>query len=167
MSEQWRDVDGWGYQVSDLGRVMGKRGRVLRPTPVGGYPRVTLFRTRHGRQERWTVGVHRLVLGAFVGPAPASQPEGAHLNGVRTDNRLVNLAWASVQENSDHKDVHGTRPVFRGEANPFARLRADDVRGIRELRAAGVSQYGVARTYGVSRSAVADIDAGRTWGHTA
>ncbi|MFE5093267.1 HNH endonuclease [Streptomyces sp. NPDC056638] len=146
---------------------MGKRGRLLTPTPVGGYPRVTLFRVRAGRKERWTVGVHRLVLGAFVGPPPTAQPQGAHLNGVRTDNRLSNLAWVSGQENSDHKDVHGTRPAFQGEDNPFARLSVSDVRTIRHLRSEGVSQYRVAAKHGISRSAVADIDAGRTWGHVA
>lgn len=167
MEEQWRDVQGWGYEVSDSGRVMGKRGKLLKPTPVDGYPRVSLFRVVDGRREVWTVGVHRLVLGAFIGPAPVDQPQGAHLNGVRTDNRLSNLAWASVQENSDHKTAHGTRPAFKGEKNPFSRLRDDDVRAIRRARRAGVSQYRVAEDYGVSRSAVADIDAGRTWRHVA
>ena len=44
--------------------------------------------------------LHRVILETFVGPAP----EGAvarHLNDVRTDNRLENLAWGTQQENVD------------------------------------------------------------------
>lgn len=44
--------------------------------------------------------LHRVILETFVGPAP----EGAvtrHLNDVRTDNRLENLAWGTQQENMD------------------------------------------------------------------
>lgn len=51
--------------------------------------------------------IHRLVLEAFVGPCPDGY-HTAHLNGIRSDNRLENLAWVTPIVNQSHKKVHGT-----------------------------------------------------------
>ena len=51
---------------------------------------------------------HRLVLEAFVGPCPTGL-ETRHLNGVRNDNRLDNLAWGTPAEQMDDILRHGHR----------------------------------------------------------
>lgn len=121
VSEIWRPVVGYpGYLVSDRGRVRsidrydGRgwriKGRLLR-LRVGskGYLTASLWRSGRGRNRP----AHRLVLEAFVGPCP-TEMETRHLNGVPSDNRLVNLAWGTRRANAMDKKRHGTA----GRARP-------------------------------------------------
>ena len=52
-----------------------------------------------------------------------------------------------------------------GEANPRAKLSADDVRLLRVLMRAGLfSRVSLAREFGVTRQALIHIERGRNWG---
>ena len=97
----WRDVIGFEglYQVSDKGQVRNARTHlVLKPRPdADGYLLVSLW--SGSPTKKHDKKVHRLVLEAFVGPAPAGKPECDHRNRVRDDNQLGNLRWASVSTN--------------------------------------------------------------------
>ena len=64
--------------------------------------------TAKGAKTRIRRYLHDLILTAFVGP----RPEGAvvrHLNDIRTDNRVVNLAWGSWSENQFDAFRNGRR----------------------------------------------------------
>lgn len=183
--ERWRPVPGWEgrYEVSDHGAVRSLRRRDrytdrLRATPLlmrpclrsDGYMRVSLAHDHH-------VGVHRLVLAAFVGPRPPSY-HGAHLNGQRADNRLENLAWLTPAENERDKIAHGTvatadrngarthpERLARGERHGSAKLTAEQVTAIREAVARGEMLLALAARFGVDRSTVGLVAARRTWTH--
>src|SRR5690606_9472432 len=102
MEELWRDIEGWPYQVSDLGRVrrMGK-DRVLKPFLMGrdrNRPMVTLWNSGGDGRRRRHVLVHLLVATEFIGP----RPEGmviCHINSDPHDNRACNLRYGTVAEN--------------------------------------------------------------------
>lgn len=80
--------------VSDKGRPSHRKGRILSLTVSGnGYIRVVLEGKCHS--------VHRLVATAFV-PKPESCNVVNHLNGVKTDNRAVNLEWTTFSGNMAH-----------------------------------------------------------------
>lgn len=55
--------------------------------------------------------------------------------------------------------------IRRGERNPRAKLTDEQVREIRRLRAAGVTEKAVAREYGISFQAVGAIHRRETWSH--
>jgi hypothetical protein len=157
---RWLPVVGYEgkYEVSDDGRVRSlRRSKELKQWPnQNGYLRVTLFAAGKGRG----FAVHRLVLAAFVGPAPEGHLHTLHGNGVRNDNRLANLSWGTAQDNADDRRKHGTDIV--GEKNHNARLTEEQVRCIL-LDARGLRR--LSREFGVSRTVVQAIRAGRAWKH--
>lgn len=122
MSETWKpvpDYEGW-YEVSDLGRVRSVdrvatnrpgvvircRGVLLRPrVNTTGYLEVTL--QRNGTRRH--VGIHRLVLAAFVGPCPEGM-EGCHGDGDKENNAVSNLRWDTRSANTYDKIRHGKHP---------------------------------------------------------
>lgn len=105
----WRPIPGFGhYFVSWNGSVVSSMsGRRLKPSASpAGYLRVLLY-PGNGR-PRSSRTIHSLVLEAFAGPRPDGMECIRHLNGDKTDNRLVNLAYGTNRENIHDKFEHGT-----------------------------------------------------------
>lgn len=118
--EEWRPVPGYEgvYEITVSGRVRSVdrtiidsvgheytvcgREKVVRVGDTGYYC-VSLSKGGKNRVGK----VHRLIYEAFVGPIP----EGAiirHLNDVRTDNRLENLAAGTHADNRHDSVRNGT-----------------------------------------------------------
>ncbi len=109
--EQWRPIPGFvgKYEASNLGRIRSARGILKQRLHITRrYPVVELSLPPGSREHL----VHRLVLLAFRGEPPVGN-ECRHLNGNRTDNRLVNLAWGTHSENSIDQVIHGTHRETR------------------------------------------------------
>ena len=116
MSESYRPVPGHShYIVSNSGIVQSLpreirtihgvtrklHGKVLSPSQTqDGYRKVAIC----GMGKSRTLYVHFLVAMAWLGPPPG--PVGCrrgeyqvhHINGARTDNRVVNLQWILVED---------------------------------------------------------------------
>ena len=91
--ENWKKVND-NYLVSNLGRVIGKNGKVLKPyLSSTGYLKVCL-------EKHKQVYVHRLVAMAFCENQSETNCVVDHINGNKTDNRAENLEWVSIKENS-------------------------------------------------------------------
>jgi hypothetical protein len=156
------------YAVNDCGVVMrvtssgpGKAGKILRQRLcVDGYPEVQLWRGKNCRRK-----VHRLMALAHLGLPPAGKNEVAHGNGIRTDNRIANLRWASAAENCRDKLLHGFWQPARGEEHHGAKLTDDAVRDIRKRIGWGELGRELAVDYLVSETAVSRVRLGRNWKH--
>jgi hypothetical protein len=168
--ETWRPVPGYEglYDVSDFGHLRSylKPGRHL--SKIAATPRLMRLHqgpytsaalTDRSGQSR-TAKVHRLVLETFAGPQPDGC-EAAHLNGDRSDNRLVNLRWCTHLENEAHKAAHGTRAT--GELNGASQLTGWQVAEIRFLEGKGVPQAKLRALFDVSAETISTIVAGETW----
>lgn len=109
MEEIWRDIPDYEglYQVSSMGNVKSlpkmcgyrkDKGKILSPfINTNGYKLVTLC--KNNKQKHYQV--HRLVAMTFI-PNVNSKPQVDHINRVRTDNRVENLRWVTVSENSNN-----------------------------------------------------------------
>lgn len=156
MMEEWRQVDGWPYEVSNIGKVRNAKGRLLAtPLHKSGYLQVQLW----NRGKFKSMLVHRLVAAAFVGKQPSELHEVAHGDGNRLNNADGNLRWVLHTENMRDRDDHGT--TARGERN--GKLKHDDetVRRIRGLHAGGMGYRRIAKETGVCRQTVQGIVTGR------
>ena len=94
------------YLIYEDGRVWSKnynktkKGKFLKCTDDGkGYKRSRLY-NKNGSK---CLFVHRLIAQAFI-PNPENKPFVDHINQVRDDNRVENLRWATVSENTLNTD---------------------------------------------------------------
>ena len=172
--ESWRPVVGYEdqYEVSNKGRLScrrrGSNRRVIRSPykDKDGYLCVGLSKDGQAKAKK----IHRAVLEAFVGVCPKGLM-CAHLNGIRNDNRLENLIWATPTESMSHKKIHGTERL--GENHHRATLTNQDVLRIREMLAEekpnrkfarGKYTYkDIAETFNMRVSNVANISCGLSW----
>ena len=97
--EVWRFVKSYEgmYKVSNLGRVMNARtGRILKAgTSNMGYQIVSLRKNSKSSTKK----IHRIVCQAFL-TNPENKRCTDHINHNRADNNLLNLRYATHQENS-------------------------------------------------------------------
>lgn len=153
-----------GYFATEGGVIISRHGRPLAPfIDKDGYARVSLA-VSHGKDApRIHRGVHQLICMTFHGPKPFPGAEARHKDGTRNNNTPDNLAWATRQENSDDRFLHGTVP--QGERHGMAKLRNRDIFAIRFYLAADFTQREVAAMFGVHQKIVQLINAGKLWKH--
>lgn len=99
MEEIWKDVIGFEgyYQVSNLGNVRSRYKILSQQLAFANYYKVD-FKLNGIRK---TIAVHRLVATAFI-PNPENKPTVNHIDGIKTNNNVINLEWATYSENNKH-----------------------------------------------------------------
>lgn len=132
MTDIWRPVIGFEkyYEVSSNGTVRSisnntryrpnQKPIILKPfLSEYGYYQVTL--TING--NRFLKRVNRLVAEAFI-PNPENKPCVNHKFGIKTDNRVSELEWATYSENEQHsiqilnKSIKGNKKTYPNGINP-------------------------------------------------
>ncbi|MCH5645131.1 HNH endonuclease [Gordonia sp. ABSL49_1] len=151
-------TDGTVWSVGTDWRGYGMREMKQIPD-MYGYLKVRLTNTA-GRRK---ISVHQIVAESFLGPRPTPGHQVRHLNGCRSDNRAINLAWGTAADNARDRDRHGM--TVHGVAHVNAKLSPMIVRESRARFRSGESIKAIARSFGVCDKTMADAISGRTWAH--
>lgn len=112
--EIWKDIKGYEnvYQVSTYGNVRSldntknRKEKVLKSNLSRGYSKVDLY--KNGIKK--TFKIHRLVAETFIKNQDSKETVN-HINGIKTDNRVENLEWATCRENTQHAIINGLQDI--------------------------------------------------------
>ncbi|WP_222121748.1 NUMOD4 domain-containing protein [Bacillus thuringiensis] len=97
--EKWKQIKGFGYEVSTYGRVRNAlSGKILKQQLHDNkYYRITLY--HHGKKINQKI--HRLVAYAFI-DNKGNKPFINHKDGNKLNNHVDNLEWCTNDENMKH-----------------------------------------------------------------
>lgn len=104
--------------------------------------------------------LHRLIADTFIENIE-NKEQVNHINGIKLDNRLINLEWNTRSENQLHSIKYGLRTT-KGEKNSQSKLNKiqvlnifNDQRKYKEIQ----------KDYNVSVPTISDIKRGYSWTH--
>lgn len=139
------------YLISPTGEVWSlKTNRLLTPSPTAkGY----LVVSPDGVKKY----VHALVLETFVGPRPPGY-ECRHLDGMKTNNAVTNLAWGTQEDNRGDHIRLGVTVGMPKRFGPEVRAR------VRAMRQQGFTFQAIAAATGVSLGTAFYITRGEVHG---
>lgn len=153
MTEQWRDIPNFEgyYQVSNLGnfrsmdrivprsngQMIRLKGKPLKPNyDRDGY--VIYGLKKHN--QRTAIKAHRVVMEVFVGQSSLTVD---HKNSDKKDNRLENLSYMTIGDNTRKAFVIGEHK---------GKLSVDKVKEIRRDIAKGLKPSIIMKKHGIKRS---------------
>ena len=175
--EIWKDIKEYKgrYQISTLGKVKSVTrnisdsidrnylltGRILKTSNDGHNYRCICL---DNKKNRKTYKIHRLVAQAFI-DNPEKKKEVNHKNGIKNDNRVINLEWCSRSENIQHAMQIGLKND-KGENNSKAKLTEREAVMIKLIYKTNLySTRKLGKIFNISSSIIWGIINSKRWKH--
>lgn len=156
--ENWKQIIGKkNHFISDLGRYKIDR-KLTEVIKIG-----TLTST--GYLKINVKYVHRLVAEYFC-----EKKDGCnivnHLNGIKTDNRAINLEWTTHVGNNEHAFKTGLNSTIGaiGE-NHWKAMKIENVYAIYEFKKQGKRPPEISQSMGLNYRTVVNVFNGNNWKH--
>lgn len=175
MEEIWKSAVGYNgyYEVSNLGRVKrlsrsivrsdGKiktfKEKICKQHERNGYMRVSICFNYKNK----FINVHIMVAESFL-KNKNNLPIINHKDGIKNNNKVINLEWSSYGHNRKHAAYYGLNNGPYGERSSTAKLTNELVNIIRtEYIETKLSHRKLANKYNVSKSTITALLTHRTW----
>lgn len=119
--KKWKPIKGFDglYEVGECGSIKSlnynhtKKPKILKGgLDKDGYRIYSLM----SNNIKKTVKGHRVVALHFI-DNPENKPQVNHINGIKDDNRAVNLSWVTNSENQIHAFSIGLQKPKKGKKN--------------------------------------------------
>lgn len=148
------------YTVNPDGSIIGKLNSKLKPQlDKYGYHVVNIYVNKKMKTEK----IHRIVASCYI-DNPENKPCVNHINGDKTDNRVENLEWCTVQENTIHSWNNKLSKARKGEKSNLAKLNRSQVDEIRSLyKTKEFTHQELSDRYNISRSQIGNIVNNKRW----
>jgi hypothetical protein len=99
-NEIWKEIPGFNmHEISNLGRIKKKGGRILSGYNEAGYLRVGLIDSNNTKTKKY---IHQLICLTFNGDPPINKKLVNHIDGNKLNNVSTNLEWCNTSENTLH-----------------------------------------------------------------
>ena len=134
--ENWKQIKGFEYEVSDLGRVRNRVGEVMSPFKIKNGTRAVFLYKNHKYHLKT---VAQLVANAFI-PNQDNKRFVTNIDKNRDNNRVTDLKWSQAA---------GNRKITEKEAD--------------HIRTSKLSYKHLQEIYQVSISTIQKIRQGSTW----
>lgn len=157
--EQWKQINGapLGYLISDFGRI-----KILKDDfeiiKIGYYQGDGYRMVGIGFKKHF---VHRIVADHWV-DGPVEYECVNHLNGIKDDNRAINLEKTTYRRNNQHAIDTGLKP-FIGAQHPNTELTVDQVHEIYKLKKGGKRLHEVHKIFNINYGTLKCIFKGINW----
>lgn len=157
------------YMIDPTGVIWSRKIRGSRNGRTGPWHKMKLKKSRHGY---WCCNLYRkpnkperrfshsLVAESFIGPRPPGL-QVRHLDDVKTNNLVSNLAYGTSQQNHDDSKRNGHQR--QGEQVGNAKLTNEQVREIRRLASKRVPHKVIAEKFGIRPHYVTKIHCREIW----
>jgi hypothetical protein len=99
------------HEINNLGYVRDANKKILKQHLCMGYPSIHIYI----KSKRKKLFIHRLLGQHFI-ENPENKPTINHINGIKTDNRLNNLEWATQAEQNKHAYDIGLKRKTKGQS---------------------------------------------------
>lgn len=179
LDENWINVIGFEglYQISNQGRVKSLQRmrkntskshcavneriifQFISKKEKNAYPSVSLWKNN----KRYQFHIHKLVALHFLKRKPKVTVN--HKDGIKTNNYVYNLEWATYGENNIHAHQTGLMNPVKGINVHCAKLNEKKVRQIRDMLTRKIPQRKIATIMGVSRGPIQRIAENKGWKH--
>ena len=161
-NEIWKAIPGYKAEASSLGRIksyyMTKAGRIRKfYLAKNGYLRIQ-FQKKEGHKT-----VHRIIAEAWI-PNPDNLPFINHINGIKTDNRPINLEWCTGSHNQQHALKTGLRKIKYGVHTSHPKFDEIQIKTIKICIRDGMRNCHLAKYFKVKNEQISNIRHGRIWG---
>jgi len=174
--KKWKKIPNYStYEASTDGEIKtfnwrgSGREAIMKPArDNGGYLRTML---KHDNGKISTIKVHRIIAMTFL-DNPENKETINHKNGIKTDNRVINLEWSSRSENCKHA-FDTNLNSNKGQNNPASSLTDKEVIEIRNnyqygrksRHDGGFTKKQIADKYNTTFATIKQIIQGKSWKH--